>query len=282
MTGRLELVATPIGNLGDLAPRAVESLRDVDRILCEDTRRTRSLLSAFSLASGGRLESFHEHNEFGKTPGVIDRLLAGERVALVSDAGTPGISDPGARLVAAAVAAGIEVTALPGPSAVLAALVVSGLPTDRFVMEGFLPRRGADRRARLAGLVDEQRTVVLYESPRRVPATVTELAEVLGAERPAVVARELTKLHEEIWRGSLGEASAHYRDAEVRGEVVLVIGGAVPVARQATEAEVLVALQAATSAGLSTRDASAAVSQQLGVARRAVYDLAVGARRTKE
>jgi 16S rRNA (cytidine1402-2'-O)-methyltransferase len=277
MTGRLELVATPIGNLGDLSPRAVETLAGADRILCEDTRRTRSLLSASSLPAGGRLEAFHEHNEDQKTPRVLERLEAGERIALVCDAGTPGISDPGSRLVAAAVAAGIEVGSIPGPSALLAALVISGLPTDRFVMEGFLPRRGSLRHRRVSELKAERRTVVLYESPRRVGATVAELAAVLGGERPLVVARELTKLHEEIWRGNLAEGAEHFAAGELRGEVVLVLGGNAEPDREATEEDIVAALAQARADGLSTRDAAAEVAEQLGVQRRRVYDLAIGA-----
>ncbi len=277
MTGRLDLVATPIGNLGDLSPRAIETLAGADRILCEDTRRTRSLLSASSLPAGGRLEAFHEHNEDQKTPRVLERLEAGERIALVCDAGTPGISDPGSRLVAAAVTAGIEVGSIPGPSALLAALVISGLPTDRFVMEGFLPRRGSLRQRRLSELKAERRTVVLYESPRRVGATIAELAALLEGERPLVVARELTKLHEEIWRGSVAEGAEHFAGTELRGEVVLVLGGNAEPERETTEEEIVAALAQARADGLSTRDAAAEVAEQLGVQRRRVYDLAIGA-----
>jgi 16S rRNA (cytidine1402-2'-O)-methyltransferase len=201
----------------------------------------------------------------------------GSRVVMVSDAGTPGISDPGERLVAAAVAAGIEVSAVPGPSALLAALVVSGLPTGRFVMEGFLPRKGTPRRARLAELADEPRTIVLYESPRRIGATLAELAELLGPERQVVVARELTKLHEELWRGTLGEAAAHFVGREVRGEVAVVLAGALATAATpAGEPQILAALSEARSRGLSNRDAAAEVADALGVPKRTVYDLAIG------
>jgi len=277
VTGLLELVATPIGNLGDLSPRAIEALAQADRILCEDTRRTRNLLSASSLSAGRRLEALHEHNEEQKIPRVLERLEAGERIALVCDAGTPGISDPGSRLVAASVAAGIKVSSIPGPSALLAALVISGLPTDRFVMEGFLPRRGSLRQRRLAELKAERRTVVLFESPRRIGSTVAELAAVLGGERPLVVARELTKLHEEIWRGSVAEGAAHFASTELRGEVVVVLGGNVEPEREASETDIVAALAQARADGLSTRDAAAEVAEQLGVPRRKVYDLAIGA-----
>jgi len=282
MSGQLVLVATPIGNLGDLAPRAAEALRGADLILCEDTRRTRHLLSAIDVPGAGRLMAFHEHNEYDKTPGVLERLARGDRVVLVCDAGTPGISDPGGRLVAEAVAVGIEVTTVPGPSALLAALVISGLATDRFVMEGFLPRKGADRRARVGALVDELRTVVLFESPRRVGATVAELAEHLGGTRRVVVARELTKLHEEVWRGSLAEAVERYEGAEVRGEVVIVLEGAAEVeAIPPSDTEVLAALADARRAGLSTRDAASTVAASLGISRRGVYDLAIGSGTSK-
>jgi 16S rRNA (cytidine1402-2'-O)-methyltransferase len=256
VTGHLVLVATPIGNLGDLSPRAVQALSDADRILCEDTRRTRSLLSAFGQKSAGRLDSFHEHNEYEKTPHVIDRLLGGETVALVCDAG-------------------IDVSTVPGPSALLAALVLSGLPTERFVMEGFLPRKGAERRVRLSALVVERRTTVIYESPRRVGATVADLTDVLGGDRRLVVARELTKLHEEVWRGTLAEAAERYAGREVRGEVVLVLGGAPSIERApSSDAEILEALEEAKADGLSTRDAASQVAADLGVARRVVYDVA--------
>jgi 16S rRNA (cytidine1402-2'-O)-methyltransferase len=277
VSGRLELVATPIGNLGDLAPRAIEVLRDADRILCEDTRRTRSLLSASEVPARGRLEAFHEHNEALKIPRVLERLRAGELVAVVCDAGTPGISDPGSRLVAAAVASGLDVGSVPGPSAILAALVVSGLPTDRFVMEGFLPRRGSERQRRLTALRAERRTVVLFESPRRVGATLAELAATLDGGRALVVARELTKLHEEIWRGTLEEGAGHFVDHELRGEVVLVMGGSLEPEREATEDDIVAALAAARADGRSTRDAAAEVAEALGVPRRRVYDLAIGA-----
>jgi len=273
--GRLVLVATPIGNLGDLSPRAVEVLRDAAVILCEDTRRTRTLLSAAGIRGAGRLEALHEHNETTRTPAILDAVASGTLAALVCDAGTPGISDPGQRLVAAAVASGLEVSTVPGPSALLAALVVSGLPTDRFVMEGFLPRRGAERSARLDALHREERTCVLFESPRRVAETLAALVQVLGPERRACVARELTKLHEEIVHGTLGELAARYGGVEVRGEVVLVLAGAAPMAhRTATDAELLAALAEARAGGLSTRDAVAEVASVLGVARRRAYELA--------
>ena len=221
--GRLVIVSTPIGNLGDLSPRAVDALRHADLVCCEDTRRTRALLTHAGV-SGRRLLSVHARNEAARLPQVLAHLATGETVAVVSDAGTPGVSDPGSRLVQAAVDAGVEVTAVPGPSAVLAALVVSGLPTARFCFEGFLARRGTDRRRRLEALAREERTTLIYEAPGRLAATLVDLAAACGGDRAVVVARELTKLHEELWRGTLAEAAPEFAGREVRGEVVVVEG----------------------------------------------------------
>ena len=201
MTGRLVLVGTPIGNLGDLSPRAVEALTSADTIACEDTRRTRALLAHLGVPGGRRLLAVHDHNEAAAVRDVVDRLDEGERLVVVTDAGMPGISDPGERLVAAAAAAGHRVEVVPGPSALLAALVVSGLSTSRFVFEGFLPRKGSTRAQRLAELAGEARTVILFEAPHRVRQTVTDLAAAAGGLRRVVLVRELTKLHEEVWRG---------------------------------------------------------------------------------
>jgi 16S rRNA (cytidine1402-2'-O)-methyltransferase len=271
--GRLVLVATPIGNLGDLAPRAVQAMADADVVYCEDTRRTRALLTHAGVA-GKRLVSLHAHNERARTPEILARLAAGETVAVVSDAGMPGVSDPGAPVVAAAIGAGVEVTVVPGPSAALGALVVSGLPTERFCFEGFLPRRGAERRRRLEALAGEARTTVLYEAPGRVAATLGDLAAAAGTERPVAVVRELTKLHEEVWRGSLGQAAAAFASREVLGEVVLVVAGAAP--SGPVDDDVLAdALRSRVSAGASLRDASSAVARELGVPRRRAYELAL-------
>ena len=194
-------------------------------VCCEDTRRTRALLTASGVPGAGRLVSLHEHNEAARIPEVLGWVAQGRTVAVVTDAGTPAVSDPGARLVAAAAGAGAPVTVVPGPSAVLAALVVSGLPTDRFCVEGFLPRKGAERRRRLEALVAERRTCVVLEAPGRLAATLGDLAAALG-DRPVAVVRELTKVHEEVWRGGLVEAAGHYGAVPVRGEVVVVVGGA--------------------------------------------------------
>jgi 16S rRNA (cytidine1402-2'-O)-methyltransferase len=269
-------VSTPIGNLGDLSPRAVSTLVAADLICCEDTRRTRELLSHAGIR-GRRLLSLHGHNEASRIDEVLDRLAAGETIAVVSDAGTPSLSDPGARLVARAVESGFEVSAVPGPNAALTALVTSGLPTDRFCFEGFLPRRGADRKHRLGSLATEPRTVVLYEAPVRVARTLVDLVEACGRDRPVAIARELTKLHEEVWRGSLGEAADTFVDAQVRGEVVIVLGGSFD-AGEASDAEVLGSLRRRLAAGNSARDAAAGVAEELGVARRRAYELALSIR----
>ena len=214
--GVLVLVGTPIGNLGDLTPRATEALRSADAICCEDTRRTGRLLQHAGVERP-RLVVVNDHTEAREVPGVVARLSRGERVAVVSDAGMPGISDPGERLVRAAVAAGHGVEVVPGPSAALAALVTSGLPAGRFVFEGFLPRKGSGRTERLGAVASEPRTVVLYEAPHRLARTVADLVDACGPARRVAVARELTKLHEEVWRGSLGDALAWVRAASTQG-----------------------------------------------------------------
>ncbi|MGI9021889.1 MAG: 16S rRNA (cytidine(1402)-2'-O)-methyltransferase, partial [Acidimicrobiales bacterium] len=222
----LVLVATPIGNLGDLSPRSVQALTDADVIACEDTRRTRQLLAHAGIPAGGRLVTVNDHNETAQVGAVLARLDAGEQVVLVTDAGMPGISDPGERLVAAAAAAGYRVEVVPGPSAALAALVVSGLPAGRFCFEGFLPRKGRARTERLRELAAERRTTVVFESPHRVRQTVEELSRALDPLRRIVVARELTKVFEEVWRGTLADAVTHVAGTEPRGEYVLVLDGA--------------------------------------------------------
>jgi 16S rRNA (cytidine1402-2'-O)-methyltransferase len=276
-SGRVVLVATPIGNLGDLSPRAVQALDEADVLCCEDTRRTRALLSAAGITGRGRLVSLHEHNEDARTADVLAWVADGRTVVVVTDAGTPGVSDPGGRLVAAAARQGLDVSVVPGPSAVLAALVVSGLATDRWCVEGFLPRKGPDRRRRIAALAVEGRTAVLLEAPGRLAATLAELAEVLGEDRPAAVARELTKMHEEVWRGGLGPLATRAAEAPVRGEVVVVVGGALPPAPP-TDDEVAAAVTRRLEAGDSARQAADAVAAALGVARRRAYQLAIDLR----
>ncbi len=269
------LVGTPIGNLGDLSPRAVEVLRDAEVIACEDTRRTRALLSREDIPAGGRLRSVPAHDEEARAGDLVGRVAAGARVAFVTDAGMPAISDPGALLVRACLDAGLAVEVVPGPDAATTALVLSGLPTDRFVFEGFLPRKGRARAERLAALAAEPRTAVVYESPRRVVATLGDLVAVCGADRPIALARELTKVHEEVVRGPVGEVLAGLGGADPRGECVIVVGGApasdAPPTPEALDAAVLEQL----AAGASTRDAAAVVSARLGVPRREAYARAV-------
>jgi 16S rRNA (cytidine1402-2'-O)-methyltransferase len=271
------LVGTPIGNLGDLPPRAVDALRDADVIACEDTRRTRVLLSASGIPAGNRLRSVHAHNEREGAARIVDDVAGGRRVAYVTDAGMPGISDPGAELVRACLRAGLAVEVVPGPTALSVALVLSGLPTDRFVFEGFLPRKGADRRTRLTALASEPRTTVLYESPRRVAATLVDLVGACGPDRPVAVVRELTKLHEEAYRGTLGDAAAIAALGDPRGEHVLVVGGA-PRA-DVDDAVVVTAVRDALDDGASARDAATSVAAGLGIARRRAYDVALTLRK---
>ncbi len=271
--GRLVLVATPIGHLGDLSPRAVQALRDADVIACEDTRRLAKLLSHAGITRP-QLVVVNDHTEATRIPEILRLLAQGRTVAVTTDAGMPGISDPGERLVRAAVAAGHPVTAVPGPSAALTALVVSGLPTGRFAVEGFLPRSGSARTARLAALAAERRTMVLFEAPHRLGRTLADLARALGGTRRVVVARELTKVHEQVWRGTLDDAVTAWPAGEARGEVVLVVEGA-PEPEPADDATVRAALDALLRAGADRRDAVAEVAATYGVPRRQVYDIAL-------
>lgn len=275
--GQLVLVATPLGNLGDLSRRALELLGEADVIYCEDTRHSRTLFAAHQIAAGGRLRALHEHNEAAESERVVERVAAGELVVLISDAGTPGISDPGERVVAAVVAAGLTVTTAPGPSAVIAALSVSGLSTERFVMEGFVPRRAAERARRFASWAREERTIVFYESPQRLVATLEELSRLYPSRRVAV-ARELTKLHEEVVRGSLVEVAALFGSRDVLGEIVVVLErapGVAPVARATIDE----ALAQRLAEGASTRDAVDDVADLLGATRREVYERALELKR---
>ncbi len=273
MTGRLVLVSTPIGNLGDLTPRAVEELRRCALICCEDTRHSGKLLS-YAGVSGIRLAIANEHTEAARTDEVLGLLATGADVAVVTDAGTPGISDPGMRLVRAAIDAGHVVSAVPGPAALVMALVVSGFDTTRFVFEGFLPRSGRERTDRLAEIASERRTTVLYEAPHRVVRTVRDLGAACGPQREIALARELTKLHEEVWRGTLERAAAHVDEVAPRGEYVIVVeGAAAPV--DATDEAILDALHMALSAGADRRTAIATVMAATGAPKRRVYDLAL-------
>jgi 16S rRNA (cytidine1402-2'-O)-methyltransferase len=274
--GQLVLVATPIGNLGDLSPRARDVLAEADLVCCEDTRRTRALFSAMGIAAGGpqgdRLVSLHGHNEAARVERVLSCVAGGGTVAVVSDAGTPGVSDPGALLVARLAEAGEAVSVVPGPSSVVAALVVSGLPTDRFCVEGFLPRKGRERQDRVANLMADRRTTVVLEAPGRVAATLRELAQV-DALRPVAMVRELTKVHEEVWRGTMAAAASAFEDRPVRGEVVLVIGGASSAALASDEAiddAVRERLRLGPADG--PRQIADELSGELRVPRRTVYE----------
>ncbi len=250
--GALVLVSTPIGNLGDLSPRAIEELGGADIVCCEDTRHSRRLLDHAGLHPA-RLIAVHTHNEAEQATRLVGEMAAGARVAYVTDAGTPGISDPGARLVAAAVEAGIEVLSVPGPTALIAALVVSGLPTERFCFEGFLPRKGRDRTRRLAALAVETRTTVLHESPHRLAATLADLVGACGGDRRVALARELTKRFEEVWRGTLAGAVERAATVEARGEYVLVVDGA-PDPEPATEDDVVATLLRLLAEGSTRRE----------------------------
>jgi 16S rRNA (cytidine1402-2'-O)-methyltransferase len=271
--GTLVLVGTPIGNLGDLSPRAVDVLRTADVIAAEDTRRTRALLSHAGIRAGRRLRAVHARNEGAAADRIVDEIRGGDRVAVVTDAGMPGISDPGAELVRACIDAGLPVEAVPGPSAAITALVLSGLPSDRFVFEGFLPRKGRARAERIAALADEPRTSVLFEAPNRMRATVADLAAACGPQRAVAVTRELTKAFEDVWRGTLGAAVQHVERTEPRGEHVVVVGPA-PERAPPGDAEVDAAVRAALADGRSARDAASDVANALGVSRRRAYEAA--------
>ena len=284
--GRLVLVATPIGNLGDLSPRARAVLAAADLICCEDTRRTRALLSAMGIPAGGvhgdRLLSLHGHNEGERVDRVQACVAGGGTVAVVTDAGTPGISDPGTLLVSRLSEAGEDVSVVPGPTSVVAALVISGLPTDRFCVEGFLPRKGGERRDRVAALMADGRTTVLLEAPGRVAATLAELAAVDAARRIAVV-RELTKVHEEVWRGTTGEGAEAFAARQVRGEVVVVIAGATPAGPPSDEAiDDAVRERLRNGPGEGPRQIALVVAEELGVPRRTVYEAVLRLRKAAE
>jgi 16S rRNA (cytidine1402-2'-O)-methyltransferase len=273
-TGRLEVVATPSGNLGDLTPRARAALEGADLIAAEDTRRTGALLAAIGIS--GKLVSLHEHNEEQRIASLLSELKAGKIVALVSDAGTPLLSDPGYALVRAAVSAGIDIRAIPGVSAVTAALSIAGLPMDRFVFEGFLPARASERRLALARLATETRTLVFFEAPHRIVAVLADLAQVFGGQRRAVVARELTKLHEAVYRGTLEELTA-VAAAEpnlARGEITLLIEGAASREEQGADQALLVRALKALLAELPPARAAALAAQITGVKRSEAYALA--------
>lgn len=276
-SGRLVVVATPIGNLEDLSPRAARALAEADVVAAEDTRHSGKLLRHARVDTP--MVSHHEHNEERRIPELLDRVATGEVVAVISDAGTPGLSDPGYRLVRAATDRGLPVEAVPGPVAAIHALVLSGLPTDRFAFEGFLPRKAGARRRRLEAVAADPRTLVWYVAPHRAADDLAAMAEAFGAERAAAVARELTKLHEEVWRGPLGDLAARAAAAGVRGEVTVVVAGAPEALEVPDTVELVARVNDLVGTGLRTKDAVAAVATAAGMSKRDLYQAVLDAAR---
>jgi 16S rRNA (cytidine1402-2'-O)-methyltransferase len=276
--GRVILAAAPLGEVRDASARLSAALAVAPVIAAEDTRRVRRLCNDLGVTPSGRLISFFDANESARLPSLLSALRTGEDVLVVTDAGMPSVSDPGYRLVVAAIAEGIDVTVLPGPSAVTAALAMSGLPVDRFCFEGFLPRRGAERRRALAALAAEPRTLVFFEAPHRLAAMLTDMASAFGAERPAAVCRELTKRYEQVRRGGLGEL-AEWAVGDVRGELTLVVAGAPAVSAPPDAATLAAEVTEREVAGQSRKDAIAAVAAAHGVPKRDVFDAVVAAKR---
>lgn len=276
MSGRLVVVGTPIGNLEDISPRAVRALGEAGVIYCEDTRRTRKLLSALGIPAP-RLQRVDRHTEAAAVGPAIDAIRSGTVAALVSDAGMPTVSDPGTVLVKGVAGSGLPTEVIPGPCAVSAALAVSGLPASQYRFVGFLPRKGRDRRDALSAVAAEPATVVVYEAPNRVAATVADLAAACGGERPLAAARELTKLHEEVWRGTLAEAEQWLSTVtEARGEWVLVVGPRPETRSAPPDDEAIVdALRSRLGAGLDRREAVGEVAAELQVPKRVVYEMAL-------
>ena len=274
--GELVIVATPIGNLGDVSQRAREVLATSQLIACEDSRHSGRLVKHLGI-DGAHYVVVNEHTEADATRRIVEAIAAGQRVALITDAGTPAISDPGAVVVRGVIDAGLAVTSVPGPAAFVTALVLSGLPTTRFVFEGFIPRSGTDRAERLASIARDERTTIIYEAPHRIVRTLTDLSATCGGDRRVAVARELTKMHEEVRRGTLAEVASHFAATEPLGEFVVVIDGAPPSA-PVDEATITGAIDDALAAGMSVRDAADTVSSMLGVSRRIAYDVALARR----
>ncbi|MFB8238806.1 16S rRNA (cytidine(1402)-2'-O)-methyltransferase [Kitasatospora purpeofusca] len=278
VTGVLVLAGTPIGDVADAPPRLLTELAAADVIAAEDTRRLRRLTQALGVTPAGRVVSYFEGNEVGRTPELVEALLGGARVLLVTDAGMPSVSDPGYRLVAAAVAADLKVTAVPGPSAVLTALALSGLPVDRFTFEGFLPRKTGDRARQLASIATEPRTMVFFEAPHRIAEALAAMAEAFGPERPAAVCRELTKTYEEVKRGPLGDLAAWAAEG-VRGEITVVVAGAPPAApKELGPAELARLVAVREEAGERRKEAIAAIAAELSLPKREVFDAVVAAK----
>jgi 16S rRNA (cytidine1402-2'-O)-methyltransferase len=274
VSGRLVLGGAPLGQPGDVGPRLRSVMETADVLAVEDTRRLHRLASDLGVTFTGRVVTFHESVEQARLPGLMSALADGATVLLLTDAGMPSVSDPGYTLVRAAIDTGIDVTSVPGPSAVTTALAVSGLPVDRFCFEGFLPRKAGERRARFAGLADERRTMVFFESPHRLAGALADAAAVLGEDRPAAVCRELTKTYEEIRRGPLAELATWAADG-VKGEITLVVGGAPERAVQLTPEDLAAEVAAEEAAGATRKDAIRAVVERTGMPRRTVYDAVV-------
>ncbi|MDI6521212.1 16S rRNA (cytidine(1402)-2'-O)-methyltransferase [Streptomyces coelicoflavus] len=282
MTGTLVLAGTPIGDVQDAPPRLAAELAGADVVAAEDTRRLRRLTQALGVAPAGRVVSYFEGNESARTPELVEELAGGARVLLVTDAGMPSVSDPGYRLVAAAVERGVRVTAVPGPSAVLTALALSGLPVDRFCFEGFLPRKAGERLTRLREVAEERRTLVYFEAPHRLDDTLAAMAEVFGTDRRAAVCRELTKTYEEVRRGGLGELAA-WAGEGVRGEITVVVEGAPDKGAEEVDAGELVRrVRVREEAGERRKEAIAAVAAQVGVPKREVFDAVVAAKNAEK
>jgi 16S rRNA (cytidine1402-2'-O)-methyltransferase len=277
VAGRLVLGGTPLGQPGDVGPRLREAMASADVLAVEDTRRLHRLAADLGVALTGRVVTFHESVERSRLPGLLAALAEGATVLLLTDAGMPSVSDPGYTLVRAAIEAGVPVTSVPGPSAVTTALAVSGLPCDRFCFEGFLPRKGGERRARMAELAAERRTMVFFESPHRLADALADAVGAFGGDRPAAVCRELTKTHEEIRRGGLSSL-AEWAAEGVRGEITLVVAGAAPAVASLSPAELAAEVAAEEAAGASRKDAIRAVVVRTGLPRRTVYDAVVAAK----
>jgi 16S rRNA (cytidine1402-2'-O)-methyltransferase len=275
--GRIVLAATPIGNVGDASSRLIELLSTAEIVAAEDTRRLHRLVQSLGITVSGRVISYHEHNEATKTAELLDQVRAGKTIVMVTDAGMPSVSDPGYRLVEGAVAAGLTVTAVPGPSAVLTALALSGLPTDRFCFEGFLPRKSGERAARLSELDGERRTLVFFEAPHRLEPMLRALHERFGPERLGAVCRELTKTYEEVIRGSLRELLEWAESHEVRGEIAVVVGGA-PEQEPGQPEDHVAAVNELLSQGIRLKEAVAAVAEDVRVSKRELYAAVLAAR----
>ncbi len=282
--GRLAIVGTPIGNLSDMTERAAETLRQADTVICEDSRRTGKLLATIGTGDSGRRADLlvaNEHTEVPRVGEILQRLAAGQKLALVTDAGMPTISDPGSAIVRAVADGGYVIEVVPGPTAISAAVALSGLDARRFVFEGFLPRKGADRKQRLAEVGAERRTIVLYEAPHRVRRTLDDLIVACGPERSAAICRELTKLHEQVLRDRLDGLKGHFENHEPRGEFVIIVSGRPEALHPPTDDELMAAIVEHLDQGVSRRDAVAAVVVATGAPKRQVYDLANAVERSE-